>query len=152
MSVSTSDSIIFFTDGCGERRPTDGMIKRKMDSEGWKSNRPTPGSVILSWEQKVQDRLAVMSDPRIKASIESQKWRGLQIHDFGEPKGKGRLIIIFSDTCLSKFQLLLKKPDPQRYTLFFFIYSDLLILLSFQVLLQRKTLPRERLSQTITER
>ncbi|XP_047433526.1 uncharacterized protein LOC125003566 [Mugil cephalus] len=69
------------------RAPTVQTVARRIEKEGWSGNTPQAQLVVSKWRPPTQTQ--VESDPRIIKKVTTQKWSGLTIKDFGEPKGKG---------------------------------------------------------------
>lgn len=58
-----------------------------VDKEGWGTNLPEFTDVRQAWVSN--ERAAIEDDEAILKSVTDQKWKGIEIKDFGERKGKG---------------------------------------------------------------
>lgn len=60
-----------------------------VDREGWGTNLPESTDVHRAWVSN--KRATTEDDEAILRSVTDQKWKGIDIKDFGERKGKGEL-------------------------------------------------------------
>lgn len=55
--------------------------------EGWETNVPSFRDVPQTWVSPLKK--AIEENQEVIKSVVEQKWKGIALKDFGEPKGKG---------------------------------------------------------------
>ena len=55
--------------------------------EKWETNVPSLPDVLQAWVSPLM--AAIEDDEGILKSVVEQKWKGIDLKDFGEPKGRG---------------------------------------------------------------
>ena len=56
--------------------------------ENWQTNVPSTADVTQAWVAPL--KAAIEDDPDIIKSVVEQRWKGIDVKDFGQPKGKGK--------------------------------------------------------------
>ncbi|XP_049425574.1 uncharacterized protein LOC125884640 [Epinephelus fuscoguttatus] len=72
---------------CGRHRPTEEKVKAIVAKERWEKNVPNFPDVLQVWVSLL--KTAIEDDEAIIKSVVEQEWKGINLKDFGEPKGKG---------------------------------------------------------------
>lgn len=85
---SLSLSLTPFSPGSlGRQRPTEEKVKAVVAKQNWSTNVPSARDVLQMWLSPL--KAAIEDDKEILKSVVEQRWKGLDLKDFGDPKGKG---------------------------------------------------------------
>lgn len=83
----THSLTLFLPASCGRQCPKEEKVKAIATKEGWLTNVPSFTDVLQAWVSPL--KTAIEENEDIMKSVVEQKWRGIALKDFGEPKGKG---------------------------------------------------------------
>ena len=89
LAAFSLSSFSVFTACSGRHPPTEQKVKALLARQKWDTNLPTLTEVLQQWVPP--GKPAVEDDAGILASVVDQRWRGVDLKDFGPQKGKGEL-------------------------------------------------------------